>query len=205
MSHQNRAYEWPACCGHVMLSAYRPAVGLRPAYAAFDAERRFGLARYTTETASECISGLVLQGRKKPYKCPAFGTRCTPSVPLVPLWSPPKGRVPPTIAIVDCRVLLQPRRLREAEAWCQTPFLSVPTAGRLSPGTDGAGGGGHLMHQLLERLFLPAFRNPLLETRHDSAVLNMLACDWPLLQMPMLGQPLFFPGAILGRWPSMAR
>jgi hydrogenase expression/formation protein HypD len=56
--------------------------GLRPAYAAFDAERRFGLARYPAETASECISGLVLQGRKKPYECPAFGTRCTPVHPL---------------------------------------------------------------------------------------------------------------------------
>jgi hydrogenase expression/formation protein HypD len=55
---------------------------LRPAYAAFDAERRFGLARYAAETASECISGLVLQGRKRPHECPAFGTRCTPDHPL---------------------------------------------------------------------------------------------------------------------------
>jgi len=56
--------------------------GLRPAYAAFDAERCFGLAQYAAETASECISGLVLQGRKRPYECPAFGTRCTPDHPL---------------------------------------------------------------------------------------------------------------------------
>jgi len=56
--------------------------GLRPAYAAFDAERRFGLAQSATETASECISGLVLQGRKRPYECLAFGTRCTPERPL---------------------------------------------------------------------------------------------------------------------------
>jgi len=50
--------------------------------AAFDAERRFGLAQSATETASECISGLVLQGRKRPYECLAFGTRCTPERPL---------------------------------------------------------------------------------------------------------------------------
>ena len=56
--------------------------GLRPAYAAFDAEQRFGLAQYAAETVSECISGAVLQGRKKPYECPAFGTRCTPDRPL---------------------------------------------------------------------------------------------------------------------------
>ena len=32
--------------------------------------------------ASECISGLVLCGEKKPHECPAFGTRCTPEHPL---------------------------------------------------------------------------------------------------------------------------
>ena len=30
----------------------------------------------------ECISGLVLQGLRKPYECPAFGRRCTPESPL---------------------------------------------------------------------------------------------------------------------------
>ena len=48
----------------------------------FDAEQRFGVAHYTAEEASECISGLVLQGREKPGACPAFGTRCTPEHPL---------------------------------------------------------------------------------------------------------------------------
>jgi hydrogenase expression/formation protein HypD len=55
---------------------------LRPAYAAFDAEQRFGLAQSAADTASECISGLVLQGRLKPHECTAFGTRCTPEHPL---------------------------------------------------------------------------------------------------------------------------
>mgnify|MGYP002685892721 CR=1 FL=1 len=29
-----------------------------------------------------CISGLILQGRRKPEQCPHFGTRCTPEHPL---------------------------------------------------------------------------------------------------------------------------
>ncbi len=57
-------------------------LGLREAYAAFDAEHRFGVTAYTAEEASECISGLVLQGLKKPHECPAFGRRCTPEQPL---------------------------------------------------------------------------------------------------------------------------
>jgi hydrogenase expression/formation protein HypD len=57
-------------------------LGLSEKYAAHDAERRFGVADYTAEEASECISGLVLQGVKKPHECPAFGTRCTPEFPL---------------------------------------------------------------------------------------------------------------------------
>jgi hydrogenase expression/formation protein HypD len=56
--------------------------GLRPAYAAFDAEQRFDVAEDTAEEASECISGLVLQGVRKPGDCPVFGTRCTPEHPL---------------------------------------------------------------------------------------------------------------------------
>lgn len=51
-------------------------------YADFDAERRFGVADYTAEESGECISGLILQGVKKPHECPAFGTRCTPEQPL---------------------------------------------------------------------------------------------------------------------------
>lgn len=57
-------------------------LGLRPEYAEFDADRRFGLTGYTAEEPSVCISGLILQGRKKPHDCPAFGTACTPEHPL---------------------------------------------------------------------------------------------------------------------------
>lgn len=56
--------------------------GLRPAYAAFDAEERFGLAGYTVEESSECRSGEVLRGVLRPNECAAFGVRCTPERPL---------------------------------------------------------------------------------------------------------------------------
>jgi hydrogenase expression/formation protein HypD len=60
----------------------RSGLGLRDAYAAFDAERRFGVAELHVDEPSECLSGLVLQGKIKPHECPAFGTRCTPEHPL---------------------------------------------------------------------------------------------------------------------------
>ncbi len=55
---------------------------LRPEFAAFDAERRFDVGGITTEEPAVCISGLILQGLKKPHECPAFGTECTPMRPL---------------------------------------------------------------------------------------------------------------------------
>jgi len=57
-------------------------LGLTDEYAEFDAERKFAVAAYTAEEPAECISGLVLQGIKKPNECPAFGTRCTPEHPF---------------------------------------------------------------------------------------------------------------------------
>jgi hydrogenase expression/formation protein HypD len=62
----------------------RSGLGLRDFYAEFDAERRFLIDKTgrKSEEPSECISGLVLQGIKKPYECSVFGTRCTPERPL---------------------------------------------------------------------------------------------------------------------------
>ncbi|WP_316676713.1 hydrogenase formation protein HypD [uncultured Tolumonas sp.] len=56
--------------------------GLRPEYAAFDAELRFQVEGVGGPESTECQSGLVLQGIIKPHQCPAFGTRCTPDNPL---------------------------------------------------------------------------------------------------------------------------
>jgi hydrogenase expression/formation protein HypD len=57
-------------------------LGLRDAYADFDAIKRFNLSTDTATEATECISGLILQGVKKPHECSAFGTLCTPEHPL---------------------------------------------------------------------------------------------------------------------------
>ena len=57
-------------------------LGLRGPYAAHDAMHRFRIEARMVEEPSECISGQVLQGLKKPADCPAFETRCTPEWPL---------------------------------------------------------------------------------------------------------------------------
>ena len=57
-------------------------LGLNEEYAAFDAEKKFGLVESRVEESSECLSGLVLQGQIKPQECPAFGVKCTPERPL---------------------------------------------------------------------------------------------------------------------------
>jgi hydrogenase expression/formation protein HypD len=57
-------------------------LGLRDEYHEFDAEQRFGLTDFHVDENPACISGLVLQGMKKPFECPAFGTICTPEHPL---------------------------------------------------------------------------------------------------------------------------
>ena len=60
----------------------RSGLDLSEAFAEFDAQRRFGLTARVAEEATECVSGLVLRGVKKPHACPAFATRCTPETPL---------------------------------------------------------------------------------------------------------------------------
>jgi len=57
-------------------------LGIREAYAEFDADRLFGTENISAEEPAECLSAQVLQGLKKPTDCPAFGTRCSPENPL---------------------------------------------------------------------------------------------------------------------------
>jgi hydrogenase expression/formation protein HypD len=57
-------------------------LGLTSQYEALDAAKRFGLADLDTAESTECLSGLVLQGRIKPAECPAFGRNCLPEHPL---------------------------------------------------------------------------------------------------------------------------
>ncbi len=55
---------------------------LKPTYSDFDAEQRFNVQSIEAEESPLCISGLVLQGIKKPAECEAFGSLCTPENPL---------------------------------------------------------------------------------------------------------------------------
>jgi len=55
---------------------------LRQEYAELDAEKVFRLEEMPAAEPTECIAGLVLQGRKKPPECPAFSRQCTPQHPL---------------------------------------------------------------------------------------------------------------------------
>jgi hydrogenase expression/formation protein HypD len=55
---------------------------LRDWYRDFDASHHFSVGDIRTSESEICISGIVLQGLKKPHECPAFGTLCTPEHPL---------------------------------------------------------------------------------------------------------------------------
>lgn len=60
-------------------------LGLTSEFAAFDVRHRGLLPAVTAAPApipNDCISGLILQGIRKPPECEAFGTRCTPNHPL---------------------------------------------------------------------------------------------------------------------------
>ena len=64
--------------GEIPMSGLR----LRPELRQHDAEAIFELGELQVEEPKECISGLVLQGLKKPGECAAFGKQCTPQTPL---------------------------------------------------------------------------------------------------------------------------
>jgi hydrogenase expression/formation protein HypD len=55
---------------------------LREPYTSFNAEKKFSVEAVQTQESPLCISGLVLQGIKKPDECQAFGKECTPQHPL---------------------------------------------------------------------------------------------------------------------------
>lgn len=60
------------------------------------------------------------------------------------------------------------------------------------------GGGGKLMHQLIEQVFVPAFRNDLLGTRHDGAVFEIEGARLAMTTDSYVVRPLVFPGGDIG-------
>lgn len=70
-------FEWRGL-GTLPASALR----LRPAYAAFDAERRFTLDCTAVPDHKACECAAVLRGARRPQDCRIFGTACTPETPV---------------------------------------------------------------------------------------------------------------------------
>src|ERR1051325_3765317 len=60
------------------------------------------------------------------------------------------------------------------------------------------GGGGKLMHELLESMIIPAFRSDQLEVRHDGAVLNVGSARLAFTTDSYVVSPMFFPGGNIG-------
>ena len=80
---------------------------------------------------------------------------------------------------------------------CPLPLADYPTI------VMGHGGGGKLGNELVEHLFLPAFRNPELENLGDAAVLETTGLDAAGARLALstdsfVVQPLFFPGGSIG-------
>lgn len=72
-----KQFEWRGL-GVVPYSALR----IKQKYAAFDAERRFGLEYVPARDNPGCQCGAVLRGVKRPTDCKLFGTVCTPETPM---------------------------------------------------------------------------------------------------------------------------
>ena len=75
---------------------------------------------------------------------------------------------------------------------CPLPLAGYPTI------VMGHGGGGKLGNELVEHLFLPAFRNAALENLGDAAVLDLAGARLAMSTDSFVVQPLFFPGGSIG-------
>jgi hydrogenase expression/formation protein HypE len=60
------------------------------------------------------------------------------------------------------------------------------------------GGGGRLMHQLVEKVFGKAFSNPILDVRHDSAQFAVPHGKLAMTTDSYVVRPMFFPGGDIG-------
>ncbi len=60
------------------------------------------------------------------------------------------------------------------------------------------GGGGSLMHRLIESMFVKTFDNPALSARHDSAVFEVGGGTLAMTTDSYVVSPIFFPGGDIG-------
>jgi hydrogenase expression/formation protein HypE len=75
---------------------------------------------------------------------------------------------------------------------CPLPLVGYPKI------VMGHGGGGKLGNELVEHLFVPAFRNPALENLGDAAVFELGPGKLAMSTDSFVVQPLFFPGGSIG-------
>lgn len=75
---------------------------------------------------------------------------------------------------------------------CPIPLSDYPAV------TMAHGGGGRLTQMLIERMFVPAFSNPALETLHDGAVLDVAGGRLAFSTDSFVVSPIFFPGGDIG-------
>ncbi len=75
---------------------------------------------------------------------------------------------------------------------CPLPLVGYPNI------VMGHGGGGKLGNELVEHLFLPAFRNSALENLGDAALLDLGPGAIAMSTDSFVVQPLFFPGGSIG-------
>ena len=75
---------------------------------------------------------------------------------------------------------------------CPIPFSDYPQI------LMAHGGGGRLSEQLIEKIFLPVFNNPLLAQRHDGALLEIKGQRLAFTTDSYVVHPLEFPGGDIG-------
>lgn len=80
------SFEWRGL-GHLP----RSGLGLSPAFADLDAERRFAVPGARVADPPTCQCGEVLRGVLEPWRCGVFGTACTPETPIGTCMVSPEG------------------------------------------------------------------------------------------------------------------
>jgi len=76
---------------------------------------------------------------------------------------------------------------------CPIPISQYPTV------LLGHGSGGKLMHNLLSKMFAPAFSNPALDAQHDGAALLINGAKLAFTTDSYVVHPLVFPGGDIGK------
>jgi len=76
---------------------------------------------------------------------------------------------------------------------CPIPIQQYPTV------VMAHGGGGRLMHQLIEKMFVATFGGGALQARHDSTLLELPRARLAFTTDSYVVRPLFFPGGDIGK------